>query len=270
MPASPQNGRSCPTESVADASLRSAREAVQSVLQDIVLPILNNTPPCGCDQRRRIAFLNMEDRNQRCPTGWKYITTPVRACGRATSSSGGCNSTTYSSSGVPYSRVCGRITGYQQGSPNAFNSFVTGSVTLDGPYIDGVSLTYRNSGFRRMHIWSFVNAYYEAGSNQNYVCSCSNPSNWPHQVPSFIRNDYFCASGNRGSGGSGSAIYSSDPLWDGQRCGSRSTCCKFNNPPWFCKMLPQPTTSALEVRVCGDQETSNENTYISQMEIYVQ
>ena len=85
-----------------------------------------------CDnlsQRRRIAYLNMEDPTQRCPVGWKLITTPVQACGRATSLPGGCNSATYSSSGVPYSRVCGRITGYQQGSPNAFGgSSVCGGI----------------------------------------------------------------------------------------------------------------------------------------------
>ena len=57
VPASAQNGRSCPTESVADASLRSAREAVQSVLQDTVLPILNSTPPYGCDQSHMAPLL---------------------------------------------------------------------------------------------------------------------------------------------------------------------------------------------------------------------
>ena len=238
-----------------------------------MIPSLDRTQSCDCNslsQRGLIASLNMEDPTENCPFGWRRISTPVQACGRVTSFSAGCTAATYPSSGVPYSRVCGHIIGYQQGSPNAFNSTVTGNVTLEGPYIDGVSLTYSLSGFRR-HIWSFVNAWYEAGNGVDYICPCSNSAiNWPHQVPSFIGNDYFCATGNRGTGGGSATIYGDDPLWDGQGCGSPSTCCEFNNPPWFCKTLPQPTTSALEVRVCGDQATSNENTYISRMEIYIQ
>jgi hypothetical protein len=42
--------------------------------------------------------------------------------------------------------------------------------------------------------------------------------------------------------------YYDDPLWDGEGCGPISTCCRFNNPPWFSKSLPKPTTDDLEVR----------------------
>ena len=41
----------------------------------------------------RIAYLNMTDQNQSCPSQWRYITTPKRTCGRVTGF--GCDSVTY-------------------------------------------------------------------------------------------------------------------------------------------------------------------------------
>ena len=51
-------------------------------------------------------------------------------------------------------------------------------------------------------------------------------------------------------------IASSDPLRDGQGCGS-PPCCELSSPsgvtaPWFGKQLPQATTDDLEVRICRD------------------
>ena len=38
-----------------------------------------------------------------------------------------------------------------------------------------------------------------------------------------------------------------------------STCeCTFNNPPWFCKQLPQSTNADLEVRLCSSISASHE------------
>ena len=59
-----------------------------------------------------------------------------------------------------------------------------------------------------------------------------------------------------------------DPLWDGQGCGPTSTCCTFNNPPWFCKQLPQSTNTDLEVRLCGASAYLG-NTAIELIELYV-
>ena len=58
-----------------------------------------------------------------------------------------------------------------------------------------------------------------------------------------------------------------DPLWDGEGCGAISTC-SFNNPPWFCKNLPQPARDDIEIRLCGN-EGSGEDTPIEFVEIYV-
>ena len=51
-----------------------------------------------------------------------------------------------------------------------------------------------------------------------------------------------------------------DPLWDGTDC----LCC--NNPPWFYKQLPQPTTDNIEMRVY--KNGNGENIAITEIEIY--
>jgi hypothetical protein len=65
------------------------------------------------------------------------------------------------------------------------------------------------------------------------------------------------------------SFYADDPLWDGQGCGPNSTCCTFNNPPWFCKQLPQSTNADLEVRLCSRNSARHENTPIELIEIYI-
>ena len=65
-------------------------------------------------------------------------------------------------------------------------------------------------------------------------------------------------------------VNSADPLWDSDGCGPTSRCCTWNNPPWFCRELPEPTTDNIEVRICGDYITENEDTPIQQLEIYIQ
>ena len=47
-----------------------------------------------------------------------------------------------------------------------------------------------------------------------------------------------------------------------------STCCSFNNPPYFTKQLPNPTTDDLEVRQCQTYRRYA-GTLIEFMELYV-
>ena len=63
-------------------------------------------------------------------------------------------------------------------------------------------------------------------------------------------------------------LYSNDPLWDGQQC--EGTCCtETNSPPWFSVQLPAPTNDTIHVSICGDQCTSDEDTPVELIEIYV-
>ena len=59
-------------------------------------------------------------------------------------------------------------------------------VSIDGPYVDGVSLTY---GSPRQHIWTFAAGQSEF-SNVNDNCPCDVTINIT--IPPFVGGDYFC------------------------------------------------------------------------------
>ena len=88
------------------------------------------------------------------------------------------------------------------------------------------------------------------------------------QAPDYIGNSYCCESGNSASSYKTNLLYTSDPLWDGQQCEGQC-CSNGNSPPWFSVELSNTTTDDIEVRVCGDEGTSNEDTPIQLMEIYI-
>ena len=83
-----------------------------------------NRTSCNCNTAggwMRVANLDMTDPNQNCTEGLRFIRRtkpPLRTCGRHAP---GCLSTTFSSYGVEYSKVCGRIVAYQDGTSDAFN-----------------------------------------------------------------------------------------------------------------------------------------------------
>ena len=223
-----------------------------------------------CDFNRqwtRVAFLNMSDPNEVCPRNWTTYDIFVRGCGTGdrTGISNQCDSVIYPNTmGQTYSRVCGRVIAYQHKDTLAFAALVTQNRTLEQQYLDGVSITHGSAGSRQ-HVWSFASARGDkyATSHPQWSCSCSSSSNWPYST-SFVGNDYFCDTGNHASA---HGPYPDDALWDGAGCGPSSTCCTFNNPPWFCKTLPQPTTDDLEVRICDS--IARTDTAIQLMEIYV-
>ena len=90
------------------------------------------------------------------------------------------------------------------------------------------------------------------------------------RVPAFVGNDYFCESGLHSGWGNQYIFYPSDVLWDGEDCTSTSTCCQFNNPPWFTKNLPNATTDNIELRLCTSYEPDDEDIPIDLIELYVQ
>ena len=213
----------------------------------------------------RVANLDMTDPSQQCPDRFRLVTrttAPLRTCGRPA----GCVSTTFPVHGIEYSHVCGRVIGYQFGSPNAFDPYyVNRSLTIVDSYVDGISLTHGLSTLQ--HIWTFAAAIGETLADR-LICPCTQPDlPYTGTVPPFIGQDYFCETGSRDR--YQIIFYPDDPLWDGQGCGGNSTCCSFNNPPWFCKQLPQPTTDDIELRLCADQEIVNEDTPLEIVEIYI-
>ena len=226
--------------------------------------------PCGCSGGSgawlRVGFLNMTNTSVQCPHGMSLVQNP-RSCSRNVQP-GACASIWSSSNLFEYSRVCGRATGYQESSPDAFSPYNSNrQYTIDDPYFDGASITY---GFSpRKHIWTFAAGVHDNGNNAAF-CPCSQPDSYTGVIPPFIGNDWFCEAG-AGLSWQRGTIYSSNPLWDGMGCqGPQSTCCTHNNPPWFCKSLPESTMANIEVRLCGDQAQPDEDVLISIFEIYVQ
>ena len=236
---------------------------------------------CGSGEGwTRLAYLDMSDPSEECPTGFRLLqSNGVRACGRPYSSGGSCQSVQFPSNGVSYSQVCGRVVGYQYSSPDAlypgryegeeYGTVIDASrTTINSYYVDGISLT---RGSPRQHVWTFVAGVYEHEIRWNgrYQCPCSVGNEQLHIFQSFIGNDYFCESGLNEQW-IANTPYFSDPLWDGKQCGAiEQECCKTSGLPWFHKDLNSTTTDYIELRVCGDEGTSNEDVPVNYYEIYV-
>ena len=209
----------------------------------------------------RVADIDMTRHKENCPTGFREVTVSgKRMCGGRNVT---CVNTSFSSHGVEYSRVCGRIIGYQFGQIDGFWIYDIWNASIDIYFIDGIVLTY---GFPRSHIWSFVGGSFQ-GARSSRGCPCNSRSS--DIVPPYVQNDYFCDSGHHDISVPSLIYYINDPLWDGAGC-VRGSCCEFNSPPWFCKDLPHPTSEDIELRTCISANFDNEDILFELVEIYVQ
>ena len=209
----------------------------------------------------RIADLDTS-RGDDCPIGWTNITTPVAAC-IAPSSNAGCYSTNFSTLSIPYSKVCGMAVGYQKGSTDGFAALHFSSRSIDGPYVDGVSITY---GIARKHIWTY-------GIGNGDMHDSSNPTNCPCSEfagalpPSFVRDNYYCESGSLLAG---NTFHTSDPVWDGKQCSSNNNCCTDPSLPWFYRQIPLSISEDIETRICRDESYNNEGILVKEIQLYIQ
>lgn len=254
----------CPTSEQREL----AQQVVTASFNDFVVINTITNHPCGPGNWTRIVNLNINDPSQQCPPGTGLsLFTPRRVCGIDTDLAI-CSSTMFDVQGIQYDHVCGRIIGYQFGLTDAFD-VLDEVVSIDGHYVDGVSLTHGIN--RRTHIWTFASARDEVGQFPFTNCPCTNinQASLATPPPSFVGNDYFCDTGSTNSAHLDPAFYVDDPLWDGAGCGSNSTCCSLNSPPWFSKKLPSPTVDNIEMRICRNQHQTDENVHIEIIELYV-
>ena len=224
--------------------------------------------PCGSSGWTRIAYLDMSRPDATCPTEFMlYNASGKLACGRLTSSISSCNSIIFPiPQDLSYSSVCGKVLGYQKGTPQAINTGV-GHSDINSYYVDGVSITYGEPP-NRQHIWTFMASVREDGKG-DWTCPCYIGSTIEN-VQAFIGDDYFCEAGNPVGFPAPSQLYTDDPLWDGETCGYKeSPCCQIPGLPWFTKTLSSTTTESVELRICGDEGTANEDNPIFFYEIYV-
>ena len=254
----------CPSDSERAAALNSISSSISEILSEYVDSITTyNIPGCGGSGWKRVAFLNMTESDETCPHQWRlYDRDNVRACGRQVSTDGSCDSVNISTNGHAFTKVCGRVNAYQHASPDAhvaYSRTLTPGNEINEPYLDGVSITV---GTPRAHVWSFYGAV-----NNDYCCD---PGLFPNTLFSFIGSSYFCDTSNPNNVGWRNAVFTDHLLWDGiAQCSSSSTCCAPSVGPWFTTTLSSPSTSDIEVRICGDEGTVNEDTPIELLEIYV-
>ena len=215
----------------------------------------------------RIANVDMRNDDSQCPPGLVYNVTEGRRLCRKPSLAPGCSSTTFSTQGVGYSKVCGKVIGYQYFKTNGFGPSKYTSSLINRTYVDGVSITH---GSPRQHIWTFAAANDEAVttdySGEYTSCPCLHPT-FRGVIPSFVGEDYYCETGSRTQ--RQRRYYFDDPLWDGKGCGPGNTCCD-RGGPWFCKQLPQPTRDDIEMRVCTNHVQPDEDIVLEHIKLYVQ
>ena len=80
---------------------------------------------------------------------------------------GGCSSVVFPSHGHEYSQVYSKIKAYQKSHPSAFRPYVMKRTTIEGNYVDGISLTH-GPVTARQHVWTFAADY----SDKSVECSC--------------------------------------------------------------------------------------------------
>ena len=259
---------SCPSTSTLDIIEKETR---------LTRSILNKNyklRPCKCGGPgwTNVAVLNMSNPSNHCPANFKLSESPVRGCSCKFNGYRSCESMIIPVNGLNYSSVCGRIYAYQKGLSYAFaySAWYNVNTTIESPYTSGLSLTHGEAG-QRKHIWTFSGAVDEAHllSWPQLSCPCMNSTyTWSYRVPSYVGQSYFCDTGSHYYSPKENRL-TNDPLWNGEGCQASSTCCKFNNPPWFCKDLQYHTTDNLELRLFALAFERGEDKLIDLMEIYI-
>ena len=231
---------------------------------------MNNNDCDGKGGWTRVGYINMSDSGtNNCPRGLNSYDFPnisYRLCDRPHPSSYGCDSTYFSTFDLKYSQVCGRVRGYQYNGVDDIYQNNGGTHSLEGPYVDGISITHGSNP--RRHIWTFV-----AGQDENdnvwEDCPCNTGSS--ESTPQYVGNDYYCESGVREWNWNSDVFFHyDDPLWDGKQCGYlESDCCTTPNIPWFIKSFNYWTTDDIELRMCSSEGYPNEATPIDIIELYI-
>ena len=193
---------------------------------------------------RRIAYVNTNDNLAWCPHNFEIRDPNSNPPLCARSSSIKCSSVIYPSNGISYSQVCGTVRIHAAGTPDGF-------IVADRSifYVDGVYFTYGDSS-NRNHIWTYSAAIsFGKGCGP---CFYQKPRNMPGY-------NFTCIAAGCG----GSKCLRGD-LWGNsnrvQQCFGSET---------FYRQLSESTTDNIEMRVCTDEPRSNEDIFISFVEIFV-
>ena len=200
------------------------------------------TSDAACSTTRgwmQVVNLTFDDSKTVCPGEFELLTPPSfnYSCGTAIRIPG-CLSASFSVHGLEYTQITGRVYAYQEGRAESL-TYTHGEQTINGPYIDGVSITTIPP---RRHIWSF------AAATDGIMIT--------DKGREIFGNSFFCEGDdqyiNYNEEYYEHVVYhygTKDILWDGNGCGGLECCTR---APWFCQKFSEPSTSDIEVRICGD------------------
>ena len=123
-------------------------------------------------------------------------------------------------------------------------------------------------GSPRKHVWTYASGYVDGGTDGAINCPCDDIQG---TLPfPFIGTHYYCESG-RDITTITSSIHTSDPLWDGSGCiGAQKNCCAEVSMPWFYRQFATTQQDDVEVRICTDQDISDESVTVDQVQLFIQ
>ena len=226
----------------------------------------------------RVAYINMNEPDTKCPPGFvkrQYNNNNItkELCANTFSSKKGevtCDSTVFNTFGLTYSKVCGRVYGYQHGNGLAFlpGEFPNPPPKLTDGYITGVSITKHEK-----HIWTFASAKGEILENfEDGYCPCS----FAEAPQQYIGESYTCESGRTHFLEKDKTIYLKDKLWDRSQCrDEEQECCDDNQLPGFIRTLDDTNQGDIELRLCGKKPVCNDDdctyceTPLELIELYI-
>ena len=201
----------------------------------------------------RVADVSVGAYRDSCPGKLEWLQIGYSSHYACTSNSAS-SSLFFSTHNTRYSHICGEVTAYKIGFLEAFKGN-SDELTIDMSYVDGISITH---GRPRKHFWTFAAAH--TGQSQG---SC--PCNGGHQPPSFVGNDYTCDMGCNPCNIDNTDYYR---LWEGSCREFYPPCCCDSRIPFF-KLLSQPTTDDIELRVMREVQNMNEDILIENIDILV-
>ena len=131
------NTQTCPPAEDRERVRREISSDVWNLLASMAPP-----SPCGGHGWTHIAYLNMTDPAQTCPSSWTlFASGGKRVCFQSSSSGASCDSVFYNNPQQQgYSQVCGCIIGYQFGNPHGFYPYCSSGYSIDTYTLMGLVL----------------------------------------------------------------------------------------------------------------------------------
>ena len=134
-------------------------------------------------------------------------------------------------------------------------------MSINGTYVDGVSIT---AGSPRAHIWTYAASWSHTGQQS---CPCRESGG--DEPPAYVGEHFYCSTRTEHAAYSRFKFNATEHAWSvTDSCPIEGGCCNSGNP-WFKRNFLQASTDSLEIRLCNDQPTADEDIAIDEAELYV-